>query len=138
MQESITMAEVGSMVKVSGSRMATPFGPPRPGSTPTKIPSTRPTIISASVLNVSRTEKPWMRRPIASMAASITQQGFKRPLRHDDVESDLEGDEHGDGENHRRQNRLPPRDPADQSHETDNEDEARDIESEPLHDHHVE
>ena len=25
------MAEVGSIVKVSGSRIATPFGPPRPG-----------------------------------------------------------------------------------------------------------
>ena len=52
------MAEVGSIVKVSGSRMATPFGPPSPGSTPTKMPSTRPTIISASVFQVSRTLKP--------------------------------------------------------------------------------
>ena len=61
------MAEVGSMVKVSGSRIATPFGPPSPGSTPTKMPSTRPTIISANVFHVSRTAKPCINRPKASM-----------------------------------------------------------------------
>ena len=52
------MAEVGSIVNVSGSRIATPFGPPRPGSTPTNMPSTSPTIITASVFHVSRTVKP--------------------------------------------------------------------------------
>ena len=61
------MAEVGSMVKVSGSRIATPFGPPRPGSTPTKMPSTSPTIISSSVFQVSRTAKPCTSRPKASI-----------------------------------------------------------------------
>ncbi|MGY4293417.1 hypothetical protein ACVWXN_001512 [Bradyrhizobium sp. i1.4.4] len=58
MQDSITIAEVGSIVKVSGSRIATPLGPPSPGSTPTKMPSTNPTIISTSVFHVSRTAKP--------------------------------------------------------------------------------
>ncbi|MGY3074741.1 hypothetical protein ACVWZZ_001112 [Bradyrhizobium sp. LM6.10] len=58
MQDSITIAEVGSIVKVSGSRIATPLGPPSPGNTPTKMPSTSPTIISASVFHVSRTAKP--------------------------------------------------------------------------------
>jgi len=52
------MAEVGSIVKVSGRRIATPFGPPRPGSTPTKMPSTSPTIITARTFQVSRTLKP--------------------------------------------------------------------------------
>ncbi len=52
------MAEVGSIVKVNGSRIATPFGPPSPGSTPTKMPSTSPTIITASVFHVSKTAKP--------------------------------------------------------------------------------
>src|SRR5437764_1386245 len=55
MQESITMAEVGSIVNVSGNRIATPFGPPKPGSTPTMMPRTRPTIMSESVFQVSRT-----------------------------------------------------------------------------------
>ena len=31
MHDSITMAEVGDIVKVSGSRIATPLAPPRPG-----------------------------------------------------------------------------------------------------------
>ena len=62
MHESITIAEVGSIVNVSGSRIATPFGPPSPGSTPTKMPSTRPTSISARIFHVIRTAKPWSRR----------------------------------------------------------------------------
>src|SRR3954451_23083046 len=70
MQDSITIAEVGSMVKVSGSRIATPFGPPRPGSTPTKMPSTSPTIIRASVFHVSSTAKPCISRPKASITQS--------------------------------------------------------------------
>ena len=39
------MPVVGSMVKVSGSRMATPLAPPKPGSTPIKTPSRMPTNI---------------------------------------------------------------------------------------------
>src|SRR5437870_3323388 len=67
MQDSITIAEVGSMVKVSGNRIATPFGPPSPGSTPTKMPSTSPTIIRASVFHVIRTAKPCSSSPKASI-----------------------------------------------------------------------
>ena len=52
------MAEVGSIEKVNGNRIATPFGPPRPGSTPTNTPSTSPTIIRASFWNVIRVKKP--------------------------------------------------------------------------------
>src|ERR1044071_1756530 len=95
MQDSITMAEVGSIVKVSGSRMATPFGPPRPGSTPTKMPSTSPTIISASVFQVRRTRKPCARRENASMPGFlVAEPGFNRPLRHQHVEGNLESGEH--------------------------------------------
>src|SRR4249919_1939722 len=103
MHESITIAEVGSIVNVSGSRIATPFGPPSPGSTPTKMPRTRPTIIRMSVFHVIRTVKPWTSRLSASIAASVAQQGFDRALRHDDVEGDLEGDKHEHRENCRRQ-----------------------------------
>jgi hypothetical protein len=67
MHDSITMAEVGSIVNVSGSRIATPLGPPRPGSTPTKIPSTSPSIIKSSVFHVSSTAKPCIKRPRASI-----------------------------------------------------------------------
>src|ERR1700704_253386 len=69
MQDSITIAEVGSMLKVSGSRIATPFGPPRPGSTPTKMPSTRPSIIRAILSQVISTWKPWNNSSNASIAA---------------------------------------------------------------------
>src|SRR6516164_65839 len=69
MHESITIADVGSMVNVSGRRMATPFGPPSPGRTPTKMPRTRPTIISASVFQARRTPNPCSNKVRASIAA---------------------------------------------------------------------
>src|SRR5713226_5308010 len=117
MQDNITMADVGSMVNVSGNKMATPFGPPRPGSTPTKIPRTRPTIISASVFQVRRTPKPCSRRPKASIALSLESEGrFQRPLRHDDIECDFERDEHHEREQACGDERLPPRDAADEIH----------------------
>jgi len=47
MQESRMIAEVGLMVKVSGSSRATPLGAPRPGSTPTRMPSSTPITIRA-------------------------------------------------------------------------------------------
>src|SRR5712691_1117593 len=133
MHESITMAEVGSIVKVSGRRMATPLGPPRPGSTPTKMPRIKPTIISASVFHVSSTLKPYIRRPNASIPLTlVTEQGFERPLRHDDVERDLESDEHDEREEERREQRLPGRDAADGHHEARDQQEARHVQTEPL------
>src|ERR1041384_7244419 len=131
MHESITIAEVGSMVKVSGSRIATPFGPPRPGRTPTKMPSTRPTIMSDSVFTVSSTWKPCASRPSASIALE-PEQGLDRALGHDDVERDVEGDEHGGGEEEAREERFPPRDPADEAHKARDQQEARHVDAEPL------
>src|SRR5262245_16754358 len=130
MQESITIADVGSMVNVSGSRIATPFGPPRPGSTPTKIPSTSPTIISDNVLKVSSTSKPCHR----SWSASILEPepALDRALRHDHVERDVEGHEHRTREDEAREQRLPPGDAADIAHEARDEEEARDVDAEPL------
>src|SRR5262249_12872691 len=120
MHDSITIAVVGSIVKVSGRRIATPFGPPSPGNTPTKIPSTRPTIMKASVLNVSRTAKPWSSRPKASIARSrclVAEGRFQRPLWHDDVKRDVEGDEHKDREQEPGEQRLPERNASDEPHE---------------------
>ena len=45
MQESRMIADTGDMLKVSGSSSATPFGAPRPGSTPTRMPSSTPITI---------------------------------------------------------------------------------------------
>src|SRR6185436_700951 len=133
MHDSITIAEVGSIVKVSGSRIATPFGPPRPGSTPTKIPSTSPKIIKAMIFHVMRTAKPCNSSPNASMTSFLAAQGrFERALRHDDVKGDVEGHEHHGGEHQGGEQRFPPRDLADEAHETDDQEEACDIEAEEL------
>src|SRR5262245_34739203 len=141
MQDSITIAEVGSIVKVSGSRIATPLGPPRPGSTPTKMPSTSPIIISSSVFQVSSTAKPCIKRPKASMSQSpidrLAAEGrFQRPLRHDDVERNVERDEHRGGEDESGQQRLPPGDLADEIHEAGDQEEARDVKPEKLRAEH--
>src|SRR5260370_3213063 len=140
MEDSITMAEVGSMVNVSGSRIATSVGPPSPGSTPTKMPSTRPTIIRASVFHVSSTANPCTNRPKASIedlsrvARALVAEGrLERSLRHDDVKRDIEGHEHDRGEEKRGKQRFPQRDPADQSHEGGDQQKARDIKSKKLH-----
>src|SRR5262245_7069805 len=131
MHDSITMAEVGSIVKVSGSRMATPFGPPRPGNTPTKMPSTRPTIIRVSVFQVSRTANPSRSRPNASIGL-VSKQGFERPLRHDHVEGDIKRDEHGHREHEAGQQGFPQRDAPDHPHEACYEQKACDVDPEPL------
>src|SRR5712691_11936439 len=127
MQESMTMAEVGSIVNVSGNRIATPFGPPSPGSTPTKMPSTSPTIISARVFQVSRTAKPCSNRPKASMKIYpyfahdlirkplstfrdhplVAKERLQRTLRHDDVKGDIEGHEHDRREQKGGEQRFP-------------------------------
>ena len=52
------MAEVGGIVKVSGSRIATPLAPPRPGSTPMITPSRMPTSIKARLYGDNATLKP--------------------------------------------------------------------------------
>ena len=73
-----TSSFIGSLVAVllitflapGIATFALKFGPPSPGSTPTKIPSTSPRIMKASVLNVSKTLKPWSSRPNASIARS--------------------------------------------------------------------
>ncbi|MND07186.1 hypothetical protein D3C83_290050 [compost metagenome] len=58
MQESMMIAEVGDMLNVSGSRIATPFAPPRPGRTPMITPSTMPTSINIRFCHVNTTPNP--------------------------------------------------------------------------------
>jgi hypothetical protein len=54
MHDSMMIAEVGDIENVSGSRIATPFAPPSPGSTPMITPSRIPITIT-SRLNGWRT-----------------------------------------------------------------------------------
>ena len=73
MHDSMMMAEVGGIVKVRGSRIATPLAPPRPGSTPMITPSRMPTSIKARLYQDNATLKP----PISEVISST---GFP-PLR---------------------------------------------------------
>ena len=66
MHDSMMMAEVGGIVKVSGSRIATPLAPPRPGSTPMITPSRMPTSIKARLYQDNATLKP----PISEVISS--------------------------------------------------------------------
>ena len=52
------IADVGDIENVSGNRIATPFAPPRPGSTPISTPSRMPTIMNSRFFHVSATAKP--------------------------------------------------------------------------------
>src|ERR1700712_4811055 len=110
MQDNMTMAEVGSIVNVNGNRIATPFGPPRPGNTPTKMPSTRPKTMSAMIFHVISTAKPFSSNPNASISSVLAPEcAFERALGHDDVECHVEHDEHQRCKNERCYQRFPPR-----------------------------
>jgi len=73
MHDSRMMAEVCppgccAMENVSGSRIATPLAPPRPGSTPMMTPSVMPASISRTLNQESATWKPPIRDWISCMA----------------------------------------------------------------------
>src|SRR3982750_2040357 len=70
MHDSITIAEVGDIVKVSGSRIATPLAPPRPGNTPISTPSVMPTNIRPMFIGVRTTAKPWSSEFSSTIRAS--------------------------------------------------------------------
>src|SRR6266511_6245992 len=62
----------------------------------------------------------------------VAQGRFERPLRHDDVEGDIEGDEHGECEQEGGEQRLPQGNAPDDPHEARDQEKACDIEPEPL------
>ncbi len=74
MHDSRMIAEVGGIENVSGSRMATPLAPPRPGSTPISTPSTMPTIISSRLNGVRTTANPWSNDAISVTVPASAQQ----------------------------------------------------------------
>src|SRR5437868_14531368 len=93
------IADVGGIVNVSGSRMATPLAPPSPGSTPMMMPSTTPISISIRLNGDSATPKPWISELISSTSRPSREPegGFERPFRQGDLEPDLEDQEESDG-----------------------------------------
>src|SRR3569832_2542425 len=95
MHDSMMIADVGDMLNVSGSRIATPLAPPRPGSTPISTPSTMPTIMSPMFMGVSTTAKPWKSALSSSMSGSIPREleQVVRALEERYLEPDLEQEE---------------------------------------------
>ena len=65
------MAEVGSSAKVSGISSDTPFGAPKPGSTPTMRPIITPPTISIRCMGVMAMPKPCIRRSKFPIAAPV-------------------------------------------------------------------
>src|SRR5438105_445924 len=132
MQESRMIAEVVppglcAIEKVSGSRIATPLAPPRPGSTPMMTPSTMPTNISARFFHVRTIRKPcasdWSSSISYDRRSSIqAEQRLERPLGQRDLEPHLEDEEehHAVADAHRGD--LPPRVLAEPAHEEGDED----------------
>src|SRR3972149_599859 len=64
------MAEVGGILKVTGMRMATPFAPPRPGKTPTMVPTKSPATNTRMLNGVRAIPRPATRLYNASMPPS--------------------------------------------------------------------
>src|SRR3954469_20809648 len=98
MQESRMIAEVVppglcAIENVSGSRMATPLAPPRPGSTPMITPSTMPTNISPRFLKLSAMMKPPARDASSSIFLADAQQVLERPLGQRHLEPGFEDQE---------------------------------------------
>src|SRR5712692_50924 len=128
--------------KVSGSRIATPFAPPSPGSTPMITPSTMPANISARFLKVSATAKPWIRDWTSSISYRTTasiqpEQGFKRSFGQRHLEPDLEDQEEGDAVADAHRGHLPPRVFAEPAHEKRDEKRRGDINTGPSNQRNV-
>src|SRR4029453_10378780 len=93
-QESRMIAAVAppgccAMPKVSGSRMATPLAPPRPGSTPMITPRITPVNISARFFTVIATAKPCASAWILSTSVQ-PEESFDGALGQRHLEPDLE------------------------------------------------
>src|SRR6476661_4020091 len=111
MQESMMIAEVGDIVNVNGSRMATPLAPPRPGSTPISTPSVMPTIMSRRLVGVRMTLNPWSRALISFMRGnpgSVAEEGerVQQALVQRHLEPDFEHREEQRAEHQRHHHAL--------------------------------
>src|SRR5262245_38246085 len=154
------MAEVGGMVKVRGSRMATPLAPPRPGSTPMTVPRSTPTTATPRLNGVMATEKPRKRfsSPIVSReggsrapssareelleshgtggvrpAWSVAEPGLQRPLGHGDEEPLVEDQEGEERRTRPAEHDRPPGVAADPPHVEAHVQGGRHVEPKPLH-----
>src|SRR5204863_6920219 len=130
MQDSRMIAEVCppgccAIENVSGSRIATPLAPPRPGSTPMITPRTMPANISIRLNHVMATAKPPMREFISCIlraAPSGEAEGrFDRALGQRHLEPDLEHEEEHHHRSHAHRDDLGPAVLAQVAHEEGDE-----------------
>src|SRR6187455_121341 len=128
MHESITIAEVGDIVKVSGSRIATPLAPPSPGRTPISTPSVMPTNIRPMFSGVRTTAKPCSSE-LSSTIRLVAQERERSegPLVERHLEPDLEHGEERGADEDADQRRLPRRVLAEDDHEHGDVDRRRDV-----------
>src|SRR6478735_5366125 len=131
MHESITIAEVGDMVKVSGSRIATPLAPPRPGNTPISTPSVMPTNIRPMFIGVRTTANPCSSEFSSTMGSSVAQerQGIECSLVERHLEPDLEHGEERGADEDADQHRLPRPVLAEHDHEHGDVDRRGDVDA---------
>src|SRR5882724_11560392 len=148
MQDSRMIAEVVppgccAIENVSGSRIATPFAPPSPGSTPMMMPRITPTNISTRLSGDRATEKPPSNALISSTRAppirggrdarqrSIQTQGcFQRPLGQGHLKPHLEDQKENDAHPGRDRHDLDPRVLAQLPHEIRDIQSRREVEAE--------
>src|SRR5439155_20164044 len=84
------IADVGDIVNVSGSRMATPLAPPSPGSTPMSTPSVMPTSMRTRFIGVRMTLKPWKSALSSVMSVAQEAERIERALEQRQLEPGLE------------------------------------------------
>src|SRR5215470_10246283 len=116
MDVSRMIADVGGIVKVNGSKIATPFAPPSPGRTPMMVPSTIPITAMTRLKGVIAIWNPRSRCSSPPMRASVPESRFERALWQGDQEPDLEDEERGERNRDRHQHRRDPSVPADHPH----------------------
>src|SRR5437879_3349506 len=110
MQDSMMMADVGDIVKVRGSRIATPLAPPNPGRTPITTPRMIPTNIRPMFIGVRTTPNPCISAPTSCMCVSIAEeaQWIERALEQRDLEPHFEHEEEDGVDDQRGDDALQP------------------------------
>src|SRR5262245_58279653 len=110
------IADVGDIVNVRGSRIATPFAPPSPGRTPMMVPSTMPTTAITRLNGVIATWNPRSRCSSPLMAPSVPEPAFERSLRQRHQEPHLEYEQRHHGNPDCHESRRGPSMSADPAH----------------------
>src|SRR5690349_19008301 len=139
MHDSRMMAEVVppgccAMEKVSGSRIATPFAPPSPGSTPMITPRTIPASMSSRLNQDRATAKPpindWS--SCIARALCVAEERLEGALGQRNLEPDLEAEEEREDHAHAHRGDLEPPVLAEHAHVDRDEDRRGHIDAEPV------